>query len=70
MIYKLSQTYLRAADTAGMRFICMSATGEYFLAQTDNLLEDINPEAAYDNDQENIITLELEWQQPQSESDE
>jgi len=69
MIYKLSQTHLRAADSEGMRFICMNATGEYFLAQTDSLPESINPEAAYDDDQENIITLELEWQQPQTESE-
>lgn len=69
MIYKLSQTHLRAADIAGMRFICMNATGEYFLAQADSLPESMNPEAAYDDDQENIITLELEWQQPQTESE-
>lgn len=70
MIYKLSQTHLRAADSEGMRFICMNATGEYFLAQADSLPEGIDSEQEYDDDQENIITLELEWQQPQSGSDE
>jgi len=67
MIYKLSQTHLRAADTVNMRFICMNTTGEYFLAQADSLPEGIIAEQEYADNQENTLTSLAEWQQPQPE---
>lgn len=64
MIYKLSQTHLRAADTAGMLFICMNTTGEYFLAQADSLPDDVTAEETHNDSEKNTLTTQAEWSQP------
>ena len=67
MICKLSQEHLRVPDTANMRFICMNTTGEYFLAQADNLPEDITAESPHNDSEESTLVALTEWQQPQPE---
>lgn len=64
MIYKIDQIYLTQAEQSGMRFISMSTTGLYFLAQGDQLPESIDAVMQYDDDQESQLLTDSSWIQP------